>query len=157
MRGSVCEGLFGQMFLNLAGPWSAFITALAVSLGAGSRAFGLIFAAGPVIALSPVLGPVRLPGGGGSRRRLGGAASAAARGVIFLIPAVVLWLEPEAALVVFIVCFLVSQVLTGVMTSVWTSWIGAVVPGRIRGRFLGKRTQLMMALGQSLFLNYMTI
>jgi len=147
MRASVCEGLFGQMFLNLAGAWSAFITALALSLGAGSRAFGLIFAAGPVIAFSQVLGPVLLPLFGGSRRRLVVAASAAARGVIFFIPAVVLWLEPEAALVVFIVCFLASQVLTGVMTSVWTSWIGAVVPERIRGRFLGKRTQLMMALG----------
>jgi len=147
MRASVCEGLFGQMFLNLAGAWSAFVTALALSLGAGSRAFGLIFAAGPVIAFSQVLGPVLLPVFGGSRRRLVVAASAAARGIIFLIPAVVLWLEPEAALALFIVCFLASQVFTGVMTSVWTSWIGAVVPERIRGRFLGKRTQLMMALG----------
>ena len=147
MRASVCEGLFGQMFLNLAGPWSAFVTALALSLGAGSRAFGLIFAAGPVIALSQVLGPVLLPVFGGSRRRLVVAAGAAARGIIFLIPAVVLWLEPEAALALFIACFLASQVFTGVMTSVWTSWIGAIVPERIRGRFLGKRTQLMMALG----------
>lgn len=147
MRASVCEGLFGQIFLNLAGAWSAFVTALALSLGAGNRAFGLIFAAGPVIAFSQVLGPILLPLFGGSRRRLVIAASAVARGIIFLVPAVLLWIEPETALVLFIVCFLASQVFTGVMTSVWTSWIGAIVPERIRGRFLGKRTQLMMALG----------
>ncbi len=147
MRASVCEGLFGQMFSNFAGAWSAFITALALSLGAGSRAFGLIFAAAPIVAFSQVLGPMLLPLFGCSRRRLVVAASAAARGIIFVIPAVALWLEPRAALALLVACFLASQVFTGVMTNVWTSWIGAIVPARVRGRFLGRRMQLMTALG----------
>jgi MFS family permease len=147
MRASVCEGLFGQMFVNLAGAWSAFVTALALSLGAGGRAFGLIFSAAPLVMLSQFLGPVLLPLFGCSRRRLVVAASAAARGVIFLLPPIILWLEPGAALALVIVCFLLSQVFTGLMTNVWTGWIGATVPERVRGRFLGKRMQLMTALG----------
>jgi MFS family permease len=147
MRASVCEGLFGQIFVNIAGAWSAFVTALALSLGAGSRVFGLIFSAAALVQLSQILGPVMLPLFGGSRRRLVVAFSAAARGVIFLLPAVILWLEPEATLILLVACFLLSQVFTGIMTNVWTGWIGAIVPERVRGRFLGKRLQLMTALG----------
>jgi MFS family permease len=147
MRASVCEGLFGQIFVNIAGAWSAFVTALALSLGAGGRAFGLIFSAAAIVQLSQILGPMLLPLFGGSRRRLVVVSSAAARGIIFLLPAVILWFEPQAALALLIACFLVSQVFTGIMTNVWTGWIGAIVPERIRGRFLGKRVQLMTALG----------
>jgi len=147
MRASVCEGLFGQIFVNVAGAWSAFVTALALSLGAGGRAFGLIFAAAPLVMLSQFLGPMLLPLFGGSRRRLVVVFSAAARGIIFLLPLIILRFEPGAALMLLIACFLLSQVFTGIMTNVWTGWIGAIVPERIRGRFLGKRVQLMTALG----------
>lgn len=147
MRASVCEGLFGQIFVNIAGPWSAFVTALALSLGAGSRAFGLIFSAAALVQLSQILGPMMLPLFGGSRRRLVVFFSAAARGIIFLLPLIILWLEPEAALALLVACFLLSQVFTGIMTNVWTGWIGAIVPEGVRGRFLGKRLQLMTALG----------
>jgi MFS family permease len=147
MRASVVEGLFGQVFVNLAGAWSAFVTALALSLGAAGRAFGFIFSAAALVQISQILGPALLPLFGGSRKKVVVASSAAARGMIFLVPLALLYFDAEVALVLIIACFLVSQVFTGIMTNVWTGWIGATVPERVRGRFLGKRLQLMTGIG----------
>jgi hypothetical protein len=147
MRASVWEGLFSQAFLNLAGPWSVFVTALALSLGAEGLALGLLFAAGPVVQGAQLLGPAFLSVFGGSRRRTALAAGAVSRVVVILMPLWPLVLPARAALWAVIGCFLLSQVFYGVYTNIWTSWIGATVPDRVRGRFLGRRTQYITFAG----------
>jgi len=147
MRAATLEGMFSQSFFSVAGPGSVLITALALSLGATGATLGLIFAAGPIFQGAQVLGPFLIPALRGSRRKGVIAATTAGRGVIFLIPLAVAFFSVPAALATLVVCFLVSQVFNGISANVWTSWIGALVPRRIRGRFLGRRMQPAIVAG----------
>jgi MFS family permease len=141
MRVSAAEGVFSQAFFSVAGPGSVLVTALALSLGAGNTALGLIFAAGPLFLASQILGPWLLSAAGGSRKKGVIAAVAVAQGVIFLVPLAIAFFSPSAALATLVVCFLAAHVCYGAASSVWTSWIGDLVPRRIRGRFFGRRLQ----------------
>lgn len=147
MRASVCEGLFAQAFLNIAGPWSVFVTALVLSLGAGGKALAFVFSAGPIMMAAQLLGPALLPVFGGSRRTFVIAAATAGRVLFLAVPVIIFLLPAREALIFFITLFLASQIFLGMATNVWTAWIGATVPARVRGAFLGKRTQLVTAFG----------
>jgi predicted MFS family arabinose efflux permease len=147
MRSAVAEGAFSQVYLNLAGPGSVFVTSLAFLLGATDQTMGYIFAAGPILQGAQVLGPLVLPAFGGSRRRAVLVVGGAGRALMLAVPLAVLFLPPAVALATLVTCFLVAQVLGGVATNVLTSWFGALVPQSIRGRFLGRRVQVAIVAG----------
>jgi len=141
LRGFVLEGAFTQSFMNLAGPGSVFVTSLAFLLGATDATMGYIFAAGPILQGAQILGPLVLPAFGGSRRRVVMTFGASARALMLAAPFAALVFPPAVALATLVGAFLISQVFHGVAANVMTSWIGAVVPRRVRGRFLGRRLQ----------------
>lgn len=147
MRVSVVEGLVSQLFLSLGGPGSVFFTALALSLGAGDREMGVIFTAGPIFQGAQVLGPMLISAFRGSRRGVVIAAGGVARLLVLAIPVIIFLLPPRGALAAVVVVWLVAQGFTGIASNVWTSWIGDTVPERVRGRWLGRRTQLVILVG----------
>jgi len=147
MRSSVAEGAFSQIFLNIAGPGSVFVTSLAFLLGATDATMGYIFAAGPILQGAQVLGPLVLPAFGGSRRRTVLTSGALGRALMLAAPCAALFFPAPVALATLVACFLLSQVFAGVASNVMTSWLGALVPRPIRGRFLGRRMQPAIVAG----------
>ncbi|MCP4229379.1 MAG: hypothetical protein GY771_04435, partial [bacterium] len=143
LRVSVCEGIFANMQLALTGPFTIYITSLALYLGAGSMELAVLISAMPVLLAAQILGPTAVHLARGSRRRAVLWVSSIARASIFLIPLAPFLFPDKPALWVCLSVYLFTQVFMGVSNSVWTAWMGDIVPERIRGRFFGARMQIL--------------
>jgi MFS family permease len=143
LRVSVHEGIFANMQLALTGPFTIYMTSLALYLGASSMELAVLISAMPVLLAAQVLGPAAVSLTKGSRRRAVLWASGIARASIFLIPVAPFLFPDKQALWICLAVYLMTQVFMGISNSVWTAWMGDIVPGRIRGRFFGARMQIL--------------
>lgn len=148
IRHSVASGAFAQVFLSLGAVGASFITAFAVFLGASNWHFSLIMALGFV---SNLFQPVGVVISGMWRRRRWPTVSLAFAGRFLalgfaLIPFIFEWRSPWAVWV-FLALLAASSVANAVAGNLWTGWISDAVPLRIRGRFLARRTQVLMVTG----------
>jgi MFS family permease len=135
------EGALSNIFVVLTG--GAFITGLALSLGAGDFEIGLL-AALPFLAQAAQLVTVLLNGLSISRKRLSLWGLSLGRQLWWLIVPL-LFLDGAWRLPVFLGLVTLSSLLTMVVAPSWLSWISDIVPASIRGRFFARRNVAVAA------------
>jgi len=145
-RISITEGVFSQVYTNLAGPGSVFLTKLLVMLGASSLQFGLLSAIGQ---LSQVLQPV---GALVTRKLILHRKSTvmwagAGRALTPLLGVIPLLFSRSVSLTAVLVVYALSTAVLSVSTNIWMGWIARMVPLRIRGRFFAKRNTVLLSFG----------
>lgn len=137
LRLSIIEGALSNIHVSIT--TSAFLTGLALLLGAGDFELGLIGALPFVGQLFQFVGAYleeRL----GRRRRLVVLTTGISRSLWALI-AVLPFLAGlgTARLSVFLLVLALSQALIGIGINAWTSWMSDLVPPRQRGSYFGLR------------------
>jgi len=145
-RVSVTEGIFAQIFGNLAQIGSSFITKLMVILGASPLHYSLLSALGQVAALWQPLGVAlthKL-----KHRRMACVWITAAGRFLALFLGVALLFPSHLHGIWFVLCLLfISAGLQAVGANIWIAWISDLFPLSIRGRFFARRNQILLACG----------
>jgi MFS family permease len=145
-RISITEGVFSQVYTNLAGPGSVFLTRLLIMLNASSVQFGILSAIGQ---LSLVLQPIGVL----VTRKLALHRTAtikwagAGRALTPLLGVIPLFFHGEVSLLLVLLVYALSTALLSVSANIWTGWIARMVPLRIRGRFFAKRNSILLSFG----------
>jgi MFS family permease len=133
---SVAEGAAAEVFGACAG--GAVLTGWALFLGASPVVIGLLSAlpiAAQIVQLPAAWLTQRL-----GAKPLAVAAIAASRLTwLPLIAIPFLHLRPPTALMIFVAVVALAGVLGVVGNNAWTAWMGELVPGAVRGRFLARR------------------
>jgi MFS family permease len=140
MRLGVAEGVCTQIHLSLT--FGTLATGLALLLGAGSFALG-------ILAAMPVIGALmQFPAAWwiertGERRRLSVIGSLGRQ--LWLIPAILLFLPffGTARLGLFLLATALGHMLLSMAVNAWTSWMTDLIPAAVRGRYFGARGALM--------------
>lgn len=138
----VQEGTFANIFIVLTG--GAFLTGLAIMLGAGDFELGLLAAAPFLLQCAQLLSPIFFRGYENLKKRLGLTLAASRLLWLSLVP--LLLLEGSWRLPVLIVVVVVSSLLTMAATPAWLAWMARIVPMRVRGRFFSRRNAAIAAI-----------
>jgi len=137
LRLSIVEGALSNIHVSIT--TSAFLTGLALLLGAGDFELGLIGALPFVGQLFQFVGAYleeRL----GRRRRLVALTTGISRALWALVAALpFLGGLGAARLTIFLLVLALAQALIGIAINAWTSWMSDLVPPRQRGRYFGLR------------------
>lgn len=130
------EGVFANTFIVLTG--GAFLTGLALFLGAGDFEIGLL-AALPFLAQLAQPFSAWLVDKTGKRKSITMWGAAGARQIWWLLLPL-LFIAGSWRLDLFLVVVAVSSIAVMVATPAWMSWVADVVPERVRGRYFGSRS-----------------
>jgi len=145
-RISVIEGVFAQIYGNLANIGSNFITKFMVILGASPLQFSILSALGQVAAVFQPLG-VALMQRLKRRKRVCVAVTAAGRFLSFFLGAALLFSSSQAGIVFLLALLFVSAGLQAVGGNIWIAWVSDLIPIGIRGRFFARRNQILVFSG----------
>lgn len=145
-RISVIEGIFAQIYGNLANIGSNFITKFMVLLGASPLQFSILSALGQVSAVFQPLG-VALMQRLKRRKRVCVAVTAAGRFLSFFIGAALLFSSPQSGIVFVLALLFVSAGLQAVGGNIWIAWVSDLIPIGIRGRYFARRNQILVFSG----------
>jgi MFS family permease len=133
------EGAFANVFIVLTG--GAFLTGLALHLGANDFEIGLLGAI-PFLAQLAQLLSAYLIDHGQNRKKLTVWSSVLARQIWWLIVPILL-LKGEWRLEAFLTILVISSASIMVATPGWMSWMAELVPDRVRGRYFGMRSSVI--------------
>ena len=137
----VWEGALSNVFVVLTG--GAFVTGLALMLGASDFEIGLLVAL-PFLAQAAQPLSILLPKVAERRKRLSVWGITFGRQIWWLaVP--LLFLQSGWALAAFLVVVTVSSMATMLVAPVWLAWVSDIVPREIRGRFFGSRSAMVAA------------
>jgi MFS family permease len=142
-RISIAEGVFSQIFTNLAGPGSVFITKLLVMLNASPVHFGFLSAIGQLSLVVQPLG-VAVTRRRARRKPVIILMAAVGRSMAPLLGILPMLLPAAVALPASLLLFMVFTALLSVTANMWIGWIADMVPLRVRGRFFARRNQVLM-------------
>lgn len=124
----------------------AFLTALAVELGASNVTIG-IFAATPHLAQLAQIPALFAVEHFQNRKKIYQVAGMVARPMLLVIGLAALLPSPELALAVIGVAFAVRYVAGAFLACSWNSWLRDLVPDDEMGRLFGRRQKLMTGMG----------
>jgi len=143
---SILEGIYSQIFMNLANIGSVFITKFAVLLQAAPIHFSILTAIGQV---SYVFQPLGLAVTHHLKRRKQACIRFAFIGRIvpFLFGLSLYAVSPQYGIWLFLLLLLFSTSMQYISSNIWIAWISDTIPNRIRGRFFSARNQILMAVG----------
>ena len=133
---SVAEGAAAEVSGACAG--GAVLTGWALFLGASPVVIGLLGAL-PLAAQIVQVPAAWLTQRIGARPLAIAAIGASRLACLPLVAVPFLHLAPATALVVFVAVVAMAGVLGVVGNNAWTTWMGELVPGAVRGRFLARR------------------
>src|SRR5256885_15153669 len=133
---SVAEGAAAEVFAACAG--GAVLTGWALFLGASPIVIGLLSAL-PLAAQIVQVPAAWLTQRIGAKPVTVAAIGAARLVWLPLVAVPFLHLAPATALLVFVAVVALASVLGVVGNNAWTVWMGDLVPGPVRGRFLARR------------------
>jgi len=145
-RISITEGIFAQIFGTLGGPGSVFLTKFAVFLGATPFHFGVLGAIGQLSQIFQPIGVIQIRKRS-ERKRITLGLLSFGRLTVVLFGIMPLLFPSSIAIWIFLALFMVSSSFNAIGTNTWITWISDLIPLRIRGRFLSKRTQFLMVAG----------
>jgi MFS family permease len=156
LRNITIEGALANVFVCLTG--GAFLTGMAIFLGANDFELGLL-AAIPFLAQSSQLVSPLLSHRFRSRKMIAWVGSLISRQLWWLLIPVFLTLGAWR-LEVLLAVVVVSNAANMMITPAWLSWTADIVPGRIRGRYFATRntaiavTTLLATIPGSLLLDW---
>jgi len=141
---SVAEGAAAEVFTACVG--GAVLTGWAPFLGTSPVDIGLLRAlpfAAQIVQLPAAWLTQRI----GAKPLAIAAIGAARLAFLPLVAVPFLHLAPATALVVFVAVVATASVLGVVGCNAWTAWMGELVPGAVRGRFLARRMVYLSVAG----------
>jgi MFS family permease len=140
MRTGIIEGVLAQFHLSVA--FGTVITGLALLLGAGSFALGILGSMQVIGALVQIPAALWIERHG-NRRRI--AVIGTLGRLLWLIPPVLLFLPIAAPmkLTIFLLALASGHLLLGIASNAWMDWMTDLIPAGVRGRYFGLRSALM--------------
>jgi len=145
-RTSITEGAFAQVYGNLAQIGSSFITKLMVILGASPLHYSLLSAFGQVSAIWQPLG-VALTHKLKQRKLACVWITALGRFLTLFLGVALLFRLPQQGIWFVLVLMFFSAGLQAMGANIWIAWISDLIPLSIRGRFFGRRNQILLGIG----------
>lgn len=144
MRISTIEGTCATVFSTIAAPGSVFLTNFAIMLGAGPIHFGILSAIGQISQLFQILG-VMVTKNLASRKNPTLWFLFAGRLPIFFLGILAFAFAKNDALWIFLCILFVSASLQAIGGNIWTAWFYDIIPIQVRGRFISRRSQYLIA------------
>lgn len=143
---STMEGVFAQVYGNLAQIGSSFITKLMVLMGATPMHYSMLSALGQVSAIWQPLG-VALTHKLKQRRMACVWITALGRLLTLFLGISLLFPNQEQGIWYILVLLAVSAGLQSMGANIWIAWISELIPLSIRGRFFSRRNQILISAG----------
>lgn len=143
---STMEGVFAQVYGNLAQIGSSFITKLMVLMGATPMHYSMLSALGQVSAIWQPLG-VALTHKLKQRRMACVWITAMGRLLTLFLGLSLLFPNREQGIWYILVLLAVSAGLQSMGANIWIAWISELIPLSIRGRFFSRRNQILISVG----------
>lgn len=145
-RISITEGIFAQIYGNLATIGSGFIVKLLVMLGASPMQFSMLSAIGQVSQVFQPLG-VAVNHNLKNRKKNCVWITFAGRFFTFFLGFSFAFLNPDKGILFVLLLLLFSAGLQSIGANIWIAWISDLIPLRIRGRFFSRRNQYLLSAG----------
>lgn len=145
-RTSIAEGIFAQVYGNLAQIGSSFVTKLMVILGASPLHYSLLSAFGQVSAIWQPLG-VALTHRLKQRKTACVWITAAGRFLSLFLGVALLFRIPQQGIAFVLALMFFSAGLQAMGANIWIAWISDLIPLSIRGRFFSRRNQILLSIG----------
>lgn len=145
-RISILEGIFAQVYGNLAQIGSSFITKLMVIMGATPMHYSLLSALGQASAIWQPLG-VALTHKLRQRRMACVWITAAGRILTLFLGLALLFPIREHGIWFILILLSLSAGLQSMGANIWIAWISDLIPLSIRGRFFSRRNQILVSIG----------
>ena len=141
LRACTAEGLFAEVVSAFAG--GTLLTAWALTLGAGPLFVGLLVALPQIAQLFHIPGAWTTARFGHRRACLWLVGASRQVGLVLaLLPFLPLGQSGRQALLVGVASL--AAILGVLGNNAWVAWMGELVPGRVRGRYFGRRTGICM-------------
>lgn len=145
-RISILEGIFAQVYGNLAQIGSSFITKLMVIMGATPMHYSMLSALGQASAIWQPLG-VALTHRLKQRKQACVWITAAGRILTLFLGLALLFPVREHGIWFILILLAVSAGLQSMGANIWIAWISDLIPLSIRGRFFSRRNQILISVG----------
>jgi MFS family permease len=145
-RVSIKEGIFAQIYGNLANIGSSFITKFMVLLGATPMQFSILSSLGQVSAVFQPLG-VALTHRLKKRKKVCIWVTGIGRFLSFFIGAAWFFSDRRMGIIYLLVLLFVSAGLQAIGGNIWIAWVSDLIPQTIRGRFFARRNQILAFAG----------
>lgn len=145
-RVSILEGIFAQVYGNLAQIGSSFITKLMVILGASPMHYSLLSALGQVSAVWQPLG-VAFTHHLKQRKMACVWITAIGRFLTFFLGLSLLFPVQQHGIWVALVLLFFSAGFQAMGANIWIAWVSDLIPLSIRGRFFSRRNQILISVG----------
>ncbi|PKN72428.1 MAG: MFS transporter [Candidatus Cloacimonetes bacterium HGW-Cloacimonetes-3] len=145
-RISILEGIFAQVYGNLAQIGSSFITKLMVIMGATPMHYSLLSALGQASAIWQPLG-VALTHKLKQRKMACIWITAAGRILTLFLGLALLFPLREHGIWFILILLAISAGLQSMGANIWIAWISDLIPLSIRGRFFSRRNQILISVG----------
>ncbi|MCK9556416.1 MAG: MFS transporter [Candidatus Cloacimonetes bacterium] len=145
-RYSVREGIFAQVYGNLAQIGSSFITKLMVMLGATPLQYSLLSALGQLSAIWQPLG-VAFSHHTSQRKWPCVWITAVGRFLTLFLGLALLFKDQQQGIWFMLALLFFSAGFQAVGANIWIAWISDLIPLRIRGRFFSTRNQILLIIG----------
>ncbi len=146
IHSSVREGVFAQIYGNLAQIGSSFITKLMVMLGASPLQYSLLSAIGQISAIWQPLG-VAFSQYISQRKWACVWLTFPGRFLTLFLGLALLFPHREQG-IWYILCLLFfSAGFQSIGANIWIAWISDLIPLKIRGRFFSTRNQILLIIG----------
>ncbi|MDY0152573.1 MAG: MFS transporter [Candidatus Cloacimonas sp.] len=145
-RVSVLEGIFAQVYGNLAQIGSSFITKLMVILGASPMHYSLLSALGQVSAIWQPLG-VAFTHHLKQRKMACVWITAIGRFLTFFLGLSLLFPIQQHGIWFALILMFFSAGFQAMGANIWIAWVSDLIPLSIRGRFFSRRNQILISVG----------
>lgn len=145
-RISILEGIFAQIYGNLAQIGSSFITKLLVIMGASPMHYSLLSALGQVSAIWQPLG-VAITHHLHRRKMACVWITAAGRILTLFLGLALLFPLRYHGIWYVLILLAISAGLQSMGANIWIAWVSDLIPLKIRGRFFSKRNQILISVG----------
>ncbi|MDD4687594.1 MAG: MFS transporter [Candidatus Cloacimonetes bacterium] len=145
-KSSIREGLFAQIYGNLAQIGSSFITKLMVLMGANPLQYSLLSALGQFSSLWQPLG-VAFSHHITQRKWICIWITAIGRMLTLFLGCALLFPSRQQGIWFMLGLLFFSAGFQATGANIWIAWISDLIPLRIRGRFFSTRNQILMIVG----------
>jgi MFS family permease len=150
-QSSIREGIFAQVYGNLAQIGSSFITKFLVILGASPLQYSLLSAIGQISNIWQPLG-VAFSHRVAQRKWLCIWITAVGRFLTLFLGLALFFPNAQQSIWYILALLFVSAGFQATGANIWIAWISDLIPLKIRGRFFSFRNQILLVVG--LFFSY---
>jgi len=143
---SIMEGVFAQVYGNLAAIGSSFVTKLMVIMGASPLQYSLLTALGQISALWQPLG-VAFSHRVQERKWICIWITFIGRFLTLFLGLALLFPHRQDGIWFMLTLLFFSAGFQATGANIWIAWVSDLVPLRIRGRFFSRRNQILLFIG----------